>query len=194
VLEVEVLNGLGNVRRFQRVEVHRLAFVDRAESAMPCTSIAPKHECRRLIGPAFKDVWALCFLADGMETEAADQIEDSILVPRVAEFDLQPFWLSLALTVLTIQKSVDYNLFFDHFSAQPALNTANDRFYRNRAESATIRALRLIVACQAYASVGRDLGDPLEYRDTRLVRVICQDNVTHIDIGPGVNQNRIAAV
>src|ERR1700675_4252096 len=88
MFETQMFNGLGDVCRLQRVEVHWLAFIDRTESAMPGASIAAGHECRGLICPAFKDVGTLGFLTNGMQTEAADKIEDSVLVARVAELDL----------------------------------------------------------------------------------------------------------
>ena len=67
VFEIEMFYGLGDVRRFHRVEVHRLALIDRAKSAMPRAGVAAEHKCRRLVRPAFKDVRAFGFLADSVQ-------------------------------------------------------------------------------------------------------------------------------
>ena len=73
MFEIEMFDGLGDVGRFHRVEVHRLAFIDRAESAMPRAGVAAEHKCRGLVRPAFKDIRAFRFLADGVQIKPVDQ-------------------------------------------------------------------------------------------------------------------------
>ncbi len=104
VLQIEMLYGFGNVCRLHRVEVHRLAFVHGAKSAMPRTCIAAEHESRGLIGPAFEDIRALCLLADGVKIQSVDQVQDLILVRRVAQFYLQPIRLFQPFTLFSVQK------------------------------------------------------------------------------------------
>jgi len=97
-------HGLGDMCRFHRIEVHRLALVHGAESAVSRACVAAEHECRGLIGPAFEDVRAFRFLADGVQVQSADEVEDCILIARIAELDLQPIRLLQTLAALTVQK------------------------------------------------------------------------------------------
>ena len=97
-------NRLGNVSWLQRIEIHRLAFVHRTKAAMPSARIAAEHERRGLVSPAFKDVRALGFLADGMEIKAVDEFENRVLILRIAELDLEPIRLLEPLTALSIEK------------------------------------------------------------------------------------------
>lgn len=97
-------NRLGNVSWLQRIEIHRLAFVNRTKAAMPRTCVAAEHERRGLVGPAFKDVWAFRFLTDGVQIEAVDEFEDGVLILRIAELDLEPIGLLEPLTALSIEK------------------------------------------------------------------------------------------
>ena len=80
--------GLGDVGRFHRVEIHRLALVYGTKAAMPRAGVAAEHECRGLVRPAFENVRAFCFLANGMEIEAVDQLKHGILIARIAKLDL----------------------------------------------------------------------------------------------------------
>ena len=68
---------------------------------MACADVAAKHEGRCSIGPAFEDVGTARFLTDGMQIETLDQLQDLVLITRVAQADAQPFgfWLTDLLIV-----------------------------------------------------------------------------------------------
>jgi hypothetical protein len=79
---------LGNVRRLKRVESIGNCLIHGAKAAVTSTSVAAEHESSGLVRPALENVWALCLLANRVQVQTVDQIKDSILIPRVAEFDL----------------------------------------------------------------------------------------------------------
>ena len=112
--EPQVRDGLRDMRRLHRIEIHRLTLVDRAKAAMPRAGVAAEHECRRLVSPAFENVGAFGFLADGVEIEAADEFEHGVLITRVAELDLQPVGLFEPLAIFAADKFLYKDLFFDH--------------------------------------------------------------------------------
>jgi len=91
-----VADGFGDVARFFRIERSRLAFADSAKAAMACADVAAEHEGGCAIGPAFKNVWTARFLADGVQIETFDQLQDLVLIRRVTQADAQPFGLWLA--------------------------------------------------------------------------------------------------
>ena len=88
-----MFDGLGNVGRFHRVEVHRLALIDCTKSAVPRASVAAEHERGGLVRPAFKDIRAFRFLTDRVQIQPVDQLENRVLIARIAELDLQPIRL-----------------------------------------------------------------------------------------------------
>src|SRR5690242_11815780 len=94
-------NGLRNIARLVRIQRARLAFADRAKSAMTRANVAAQHEGRSAIRPAFKDVRALRFLTDGVQVQPLNQLQQMILVRRIAQTNAQPF--RLGLTRLGIQ-------------------------------------------------------------------------------------------
>ena len=91
-----MLHGFGDVTRFVGVERDGLAFPDRAESAVPRADVAPEHESRRAIGPAFKDIRATSFLADRVQVQTLNQLQQVILVGWISQANPQPFGLGLA--------------------------------------------------------------------------------------------------
>src|ERR1043166_1630836 len=99
--------SLGDVNRFLWIEVHRLTFVDSAKSAMPRTGVAAEHKCCGLISPAFKNVRAFCLLANGVQIETGNKVENSILVSRISEFYFQPIRFFQPLALLAVEKSLN---------------------------------------------------------------------------------------
>jgi hypothetical protein len=114
VFEIKMLYGLGHVCRLHRVKVHRLALIHRAKAAVPRARIAAEHERRSLVRPAFENVRALRFLADGMQIQPVDQLHHLILIARVAKLDLQPIRLSKLRTLLPVEELLYEDLLFDH--------------------------------------------------------------------------------
>jgi hypothetical protein len=109
-----MLHGLGYVRGLHRIELHRLALIDRAEAAVACTSVAAEHKCGRFIGPALEDVRTFRFLANRVEVKTLDEIQNGILIRRIAQLDLQPVRLLEAFAVLAVNEFLDQDLLFDH--------------------------------------------------------------------------------
>ena len=62
---------------------------------MTRADIAAEHESGSAIGPAFKDIWAACFLADRVQVETFDQLQHLVLVGRIAQPDAKPFRFGL---------------------------------------------------------------------------------------------------
>src|SRR6185503_13013049 len=48
------------------------------------------------VRPAFENVWAACFLANRVQVQPLDQLQDVVLVRRIAQTNLQPLrlWLT----------------------------------------------------------------------------------------------------
>jgi len=80
-------DGLGHVARLFRIQLAGLALSDCAEAAMPRANIAAEHERGGAIGPAFKNVRAARFLANGVQVESFDQLQDVVLIGRIAQPD-----------------------------------------------------------------------------------------------------------
>jgi len=59
--------GARSVKWLERVEVHRLALIDRAETAVARAGVAAEHEGRGAVRPALEDVRAACFLTNGVK-------------------------------------------------------------------------------------------------------------------------------
>jgi hypothetical protein len=94
-------HGFGDVSRLFRIECARLSFADRAEAAMTGADVAAQHERRGAVRPAFKDIWTARFLADRVEVKSFDQLQNVVLVRRIAETNPEPFglWLTDFLVV-----------------------------------------------------------------------------------------------
>ena len=88
-------HGLPDVAWFIRVKPAGFAFTDGAEAAVARADIAAQHERGRTIGPALENVGALCFLTDRVQVEALDQLEQMVLIRRIAQTNAQPFGLWL---------------------------------------------------------------------------------------------------
>jgi hypothetical protein len=54
---------------------------------MTRADVAAEHERRGAVGPTLENVWATGFLADGVQVQAFDQLQDLVLVSRVAQAD-----------------------------------------------------------------------------------------------------------
>jgi hypothetical protein len=67
-------DGFADVARLIRVERARLAFADRAEPAMARAYVAEDHKSRRAFSPAFKNIRATRFLADGVQAQVLYQV------------------------------------------------------------------------------------------------------------------------
>ena len=63
---------------------------DGAVRAVARADIPQDHECRRLVLPAFPDVGAVRFLADGVELEAAHHLLQGEVVGTARSLDLEP--------------------------------------------------------------------------------------------------------
>lgn len=55
---------------------------------MASADVASQHERRRAIRPAFENIRAAGFLTDGVEIQALNQLENVVLVGRIAQTDL----------------------------------------------------------------------------------------------------------
>ena len=93
-----------------RVECAGLTFADRAKAAVTCANIAAQHERRRAIRPALENVRATRFLTNRVQVQSFDQLQDLVLVGRVAQADTQPFRFGLAYLLVV----ADYSEFAGH--------------------------------------------------------------------------------
>ena len=82
--------GLVNVQRAGR------AFANRAEPAMASADIPAEHKGSSPVSPAFEDVWAPRFLTNSVQVQPFDQLQQMILIGRIAQTNAQPFGLRLA--------------------------------------------------------------------------------------------------
>src|ERR1044072_1983817 len=89
----ERLHRFGDVARLFGVERDGLPLRDGAEAAVARADVAADHEGRRPVRPALEDVRAARLLADGVEVQVLDQLQNVGLVRRVAETYLQPLGL-----------------------------------------------------------------------------------------------------
>src|SRR5947207_3379829 len=108
--QVEVPDGFGYVPGFLAVERPRLTLAHRTKAAVSRADVATQHERRGAVGPALENVRAARFLTDRMQVEAFDQLQHLILIRRIAQTNLQPWWLRLA-RLLDI---IDYSKFAGH--------------------------------------------------------------------------------
>jgi hypothetical protein len=86
--EVQMANGFCYVSRFVRIERARLPFANGTEPTVARADVAAEHESRSSIRPAFEDVWATGFLTNRVKVEALDQLQNVVLIGRIAKPDL----------------------------------------------------------------------------------------------------------
>jgi hypothetical protein len=68
---------------------------------MAGADVAAEHESRRAVRPAFEDVWTARFLADRVQVQPFDELQNVVLVRGITETDAEPFrlWLTDFLVV-----------------------------------------------------------------------------------------------
>jgi len=93
--QIQMSHSLSDVARFLRVKLPRRAFANCAKAAMARANIATQHKGRGPIGPALENVRALCFLANCVQVKSFNQLEQMILVSRIAQTDPEPLGLWL---------------------------------------------------------------------------------------------------
>src|SRR5207253_10842573 len=103
VREIQMPHCLGDMSRLFCVESARLAFTNRAKSAMSRADIPAEHKGCSPVSPALENVWALCFLANRMQVQALNQLQQMMLMRGIAQTNSQP--LRFRLTRLRIQNS-----------------------------------------------------------------------------------------
>jgi hypothetical protein len=94
--EVQVTDCFGYVTRLFRIQLARLSLADCAKAAMARANIAAQHERGGAVGPTFKNIRAARFLANCVQVESFDQLQDIVLVRRITQPDAKPFGLGLA--------------------------------------------------------------------------------------------------
>jgi hypothetical protein len=85
----------GDVTWFLPVKLPGLAFPHRAKTAMPGTDVTAQHEGGGAIGPALEDVRTLGLLTNRVQVQTLDQLEQMVLIRRIAQTNPQPFGLWL---------------------------------------------------------------------------------------------------
>ena len=90
VPQVELGNGLTNARWLFDVVFWRSAVRYRAIRAVPRTHIAQDHERGGAVFPAFADVGAMGFLADGMQVEFLHHLLEAHVVRASWRLHLEP--------------------------------------------------------------------------------------------------------
>src|ERR1700682_1205403 len=94
--EVEMPHCFGYVSWLFRIKRTGLAFANRAESAVTGADVAAQHKGCSPISPALENVGALRFLTNSVQVQTFDQLEQMILIRRIAQTNPQPlrFWLT----------------------------------------------------------------------------------------------------
>ena len=62
---------------------------------MARADVASQPESGRAIGPAFEDVWTAGFLANRVQIQPFDELQNVVLVRRIPETDAKPVGLGL---------------------------------------------------------------------------------------------------
>ena len=62
---------------------------------MPGANVSAKHERRGAVRPAFKDIRTAGFLADSVQVQALNQLQNIVLIGGVAQPNFQPIGLGL---------------------------------------------------------------------------------------------------
>src|SRR2546425_4038588 len=91
----------GDVTRLIGIEPARLPFANGTEATMPRADIAAQHKGRSPISPALEDVWAPRFLANRVQVQALNQVEQMVLIGWITEANPQP--LGFRLTWFGVQ-------------------------------------------------------------------------------------------
>src|SRR5437660_606048 len=91
-----MLHGFCDMPRLFGIQSLRCSFANSAETAMPRTDVAAQHERRSPISPALKNVWAFRFLTNRVQVQTLNQLEQVVLIRRIAQTNAQPirFWLT----------------------------------------------------------------------------------------------------
>ena len=124
-------HGFGDVAGFFRVERTRLTFADSTETAMARADVTTQHERCGAIGPTLKNVWATRLLAYGVKIQTLNQLEQVVLIRRIAQANAQP--IRFGLTRFRVQDSkfarqvmVDLS-FAKHSSIRVCNSASNER-------------------------------------------------------------------
>ena len=96
VSKIEMLDGFGDVPWLCLIQISGLTFADSTKAAVASTNITTEHERCGPVRPAFKDVWAARFLANGMQIQPLNQVQDLVLSSRIAKTNFEPFRLRIA--------------------------------------------------------------------------------------------------
>src|SRR5437870_5503912 len=91
----------GDVTRLIRIEPARRPLAYRAKPTMTGTDVAAQHKGRSPISPALEDVWTLRFLANRVQIQALNQVEQMVLIGWITEANAQP--LGFRLTSFGVQ-------------------------------------------------------------------------------------------
>src|SRR5438128_12582180 len=86
----------GDVTRLIRIEPARRPLAYRAKPTMTGTDVAAQHKGRSPISPALEDVWTLRFLANRVQIQALNQVEQMVLIGWITEANPQPTGFRLA--------------------------------------------------------------------------------------------------
>src|SRR6266496_4428207 len=91
----------GNVTRFFGIKRARRPLAYCAKSTMTRADIAAEHECRRAIRPALEDVRTFRFLANRVQVQTLNQVEQMVLIGWITQTNPEP--LGFRLTWFGIQ-------------------------------------------------------------------------------------------
>lgn len=95
VLEAEASEGFGDSSGFVAVGGWGLAGLDVTKSACSGAGVAQDHDGGDASVPAFADVWACCFFADGVEAVGAHVGFGALKCLSAGHFGAEPVWFSL---------------------------------------------------------------------------------------------------
>ena len=114
VPQVELGDGLPDARRLFDVVLGRSAVRDRAVRAVPRAHIAQDHERGGAVLPAFADVGAMGFLADGVQVEFLHHLHEAHVVRASRCLHLEPRRFPLGERFASVT-SHDLNQLLGHF-------------------------------------------------------------------------------
>src|SRR2546423_13139300 len=94
--EIQMLHGFRYVTRLFWIQSVGRAFSNRTETAVTRADVPAEHEGCSPVSPALEDVWALRFLTNRVQVQTLNQLQQMILVRRIANADAEPigFWLT----------------------------------------------------------------------------------------------------
>src|SRR2546426_6917115 len=99
--EIQMPHCFGDVTRLIGIEPARRPLAYRAKPTMPRANVAAQHKGRSPISPALEDVWTLRFLANRVQVQALNQVEQMVLIGWITEANPQP--LGFRLTSFGVQ-------------------------------------------------------------------------------------------